>query len=155
MAYCVKADLKNELRNFSKLVPDGLDEDTWSANMIRRADSYINCRLNRRYGSYIPFSPVPDMIWSLSVGLACFYILMANYAGQAVDKLEAIAAAYWKPNVEILNWLSKGNLELPEIDTAGSNLEIESSSEDYTTEFKLTKCDSEGTALVEGNMDDW
>lgn len=160
MAYCTIDDLKNELRNFGSLVPKDLDDDAWAAHMIKKADTYINMRLNRRYGPYIPFddlskcpSGVPDTVWMISVQLAVYWCLFSNYAGQSSEKIEALATSVYKPAVDMLNWLSKGNLEIPELDSDTDNLLIDSSTDTYATEFLLERKDSEGNIVVDGNMD--
>jgi hypothetical protein len=143
-----------ELREFVKLVPTGKEEAAWATHMIKRADSYINMRLNRRYGDYIPFSPVPDAVWSMSITLSIYYCLLSNYAGQSIDKVEALTATYYRPVVEQLNWLSKGNLELPEIDGDSDTMLIDSTTDDYQKEFRISREDTEGTTIVDGNMDE-
>jgi hypothetical protein len=157
--YCTKDDLENHLRDFDALVPKGKNPDIWAEGMISRADSYINTRLGRRFGAYIPFDTkvstgTPEIIKTLSIEIACYYILRCNYAGQSLEKLQGVRETYWTPCQEVLNLLSKGNLEITEIATSGGDTQVKSTTEDYVTEFQLTKKDSTST-VTEGNMDDW
>ncbi len=161
MAYCTVTDLQNELRDLSKLAPKDVDQNTWAAHMIRRAEAYIDMRLSRRYGDYIPFDDVtkcpagvPDSVWSLTLQLSIYYCLMSNFVGQNKDYLQAINDMYYRPAVELLNWLSKGNLEIPEIDKGAENVLIDSTTHDYRREFRLSREDSEGNSVVDGNMDE-
>jgi hypothetical protein len=102
MGYCTITDLQKHLTGWSKLIPSSVTEADFAAEMIRAADSYINSRLCAKYASSIPFSPVPGAIKTISINLSIYHVLCCNYAGQAIEKIDAIKLFYYDPQVKCL-----------------------------------------------------
>lgn len=84
MAYCTQADLELRLPvlELAELTNDTANATAPNATiitaLIEKADAYINGKIGQVYTT--PLSPVPVQIKSLSVDLACFYIIQRRWS---------------------------------------------------------------------------
>lgn len=163
MGYCTQSDIEAEI-SLRSLVQLSDDEDFGAplaaavARSIAKADSIIDTKLKPRYGASVPFSPVPEIIKTLSIDLA----IVNLYRRQATGGSDAGLPKGWHRDereakaYEILNDLAEGKLDIPELSSAVSEAP-QTTTPDYGHVFTRSHVDEDGEAVEDSaqSMDTW
>jgi len=124
MSYCTEADIKSLLipeTILAQLTDDSAGTTVDSAKVtdaITKADALIDGSLRYKYSGELPLSPIPELIESLSIAIAAYYLYRRRHDHEGIP--EPITEGY-KDAKETLKLIRKGELD-PGILAAGTNV---------------------------------
>jgi phage gp36-like protein len=136
MAYSTAANIKVVLLNVATYTFD----DTAIGSFIAKADALIDSYLANVYT--VPFTTTPAIINSLSVDIACYYLLRTTYTNDRVEEKNSWVIEWYNKALEILKKLANKEMSLGTAYVPTSSI-VSSTDENYTSTFDID------------NVEDW
>ncbi|MDA8168675.1 MAG: DUF1320 domain-containing protein [Nitrospiraceae bacterium] len=111
MAYCTHSDIAKTApeEDLIALTDDeklGVANEERITGAIERADSLIDAYCRQAYG--VPFTPVPELIKSLSADIALY-----NLYTRKVDAVPEARSQRYRDALSVLDAIAKGTMPLP------------------------------------------